>query len=153
MHDAMNEFTDYPLSVFLGALRTAVGRVFLVSVAVVLGAFLGGVTALRSWEGGCWAFSELDTLFVTSIFSSAGIITLPATLLFACVFARFEWPLRTVLLATLLIWWNTHRAVSWIAYESPAAQLRLMFEAAAQEANQAAEKAKKQEAGQTKGTP
>ncbi|MCX6899986.1 MAG: hypothetical protein NT105_14975 [Verrucomicrobia bacterium] len=149
----MNEFTDYPLSVFLGALRTVVGRVFLVSVAVVLGAFLGGVTALRSWEGGCWAVSAFYFLFATSIFTSVGIIALPGTLLIACIFARYEWPLWTVFLATLLIWWNTHGAVSWVAYESPMAQMRLMFEKAEQEANQAAEKAKKQEAAQSKGTP
>ena len=141
----MNDFAGYPLSAFLNALRTVIGRIVLGVVAIALGAFLGGLTATTTFAGGCEAVLEFHMLAFISIFSSVGIIALPATLLFAYVFIRFEWPLWTVLLATLLIWWNSHKTIYWEINDSPAAKIHKVLEAAEREVKQTDEESKKKE--------
>ncbi|MBI5821046.1 MAG: hypothetical protein HZA88_18920 [Verrucomicrobia bacterium] len=149
----MKELIGYPLSIFVSALRTVVGRVLLAFGAAALGAFLGGLTATTTCAGGCWAVSEFIMMAVSSMFTSAAIIALPATLIFICVFARFEWPLWTVLVATALIWWYTHASVSWLINDSPAAQMQRILEKAEREAEEATQKAKQRGTTPDRKTP
>jgi hypothetical protein len=119
----MNELDDYPLAPFVNGVNGAFGRVLLVALAVVTGAFLGGATAGHSLQSACSAVTTLPILVVSSIFFAVGIVSLPAIFIFAVVFSRSAWPLWMVLVATLLMWWNTHKILTWSLYDSPAARI------------------------------
>ena len=62
-----------------------------------------------------------------SVFTSTGIVALPVILVFAFAFVRCEWPLRTVVICTVLMWVNIHNAVRWGNYDSPMAKKMQML--------------------------
>ena len=119
----MDELRDYPLASFVNGLRSAFGRVLLVALAVIVGAFLGGLTATHSFGGAAGAVVALPMMTFGSIFFAVGLITLPTILIFAFVFARYELPWWTVFIATLLMWLNTHQVIYWTLRESPSAKV------------------------------
>ena len=90
-----------------------------------MGAYLGGLTSTYSWSDAFAGISEFHHLVVVSIlFIGIGLFALPATLLFIIMFTRSEWPLWTVTVATLLIWWNTHKTIYWTLHESAGAKMQ-----------------------------
>lgn len=113
-----------------------------------MGAYLGGLTSTYSWSDAFAGISEFHHLVVVSIlFIGIGLFALPATLLFIIMFTRSEWPLWTVTVATLLIWWNTHKTIYWTLHESAAAQIQKIADDANQQlAKEVEEERKKNQA-------
>lgn len=126
----MNEPDDYPLAPFVSAARTVLVRLLLIALAIAVGAYLGGLSATHSWLNGLAGLLQIHTLAFNSIFFSVGIIALPATVLFAVLFVRSQWPLWTVVIVTLLMWWNTHKTLYWVLHESASAKIQQALETA-----------------------
>lgn len=120
----MSRFDDYPYSQFREAFGTVLGRLGLISLAVLGGSMLGGLTAYRSiaglWEG----VVGLPGLSLASIFFGVGFFVLPVLLIYAIVSIRCEWPLRLTVICTLLMWWNIHKTIRWVEFDSPSAKQR-----------------------------
>jgi hypothetical protein len=109
---------------FWGALQA-----ILVIAAVVIGSALGGITA-TDHIGGAWkALGSFFAWAASSLFFSVGIIAFPAAFLFAVVFIRSEWPLWTVAIVALLIWWNSHKTIYYLFNESAGAKVPKQMDA------------------------
>ena len=142
----MDELSNHPYAQIIDAMRTVVGRIVLGVAAIAFGAFLGGLTATNTWSGGLDGVLGFHYWIIPSIFTTVGIIALPATLLFLILFPRTEWPLWTVLIATLLIWWNTHKTIHWLLHNSAPAKLqKIVDDANEQVAKQLQEERKRNE--------
>lgn len=118
----MPRFDDYPYSVIREALGTVVGRVSLIALAMVIGAVMGALTATRSFSDALSLIPELPAFSAVSILYGYGVITFPIILIFGILSIRYTWPLTLTLICTLLMWWNIHKTIRWIAYDSPAAK-------------------------------
>jgi len=125
----VSHLENYPIAPFLDALRTVTGRVVLVLGTVVLGSCLGGITATREL-GGAWdAIGSFFLWAASSFLFSVGVIAFPAAFLFALLFVRREWPLWTVTVVALLIWWNAHKTIYYLLNQSAGAKTQKQIEA------------------------
>lgn len=124
----MSRFDDFPYGPLVTAFNTLVGRIALVILASILGCMLGTMTALRSWNGLWEGLTSAGTLSFSSIFYGIGFFALPVLLLFTLGFVLWEWRLRYVLIATLLMWVNIHRTVRWVRFDSPFAAVMQMMQ-------------------------
>jgi hypothetical protein len=83
---------------------------------MLAGSALGGAFAAESWRTAflcaCDGIVQLPGILVDSIFTAAGIVTIPAMLIFSIGFVRSEWPRWTVLVITLLMEWNVYSTMS-----------------------------------------
>lgn len=120
----MSRFDDYPYSQIREALGTVFGRVALVAATMLAGCMLGGLTAMRSFEGLWIGLSGFAWLGLSSLFSGPGFLVFPLLFIFTLVFVRLEWPLWLTVVCTVLMWWNIHRTVRWNLYDSPMAKLQ-----------------------------
>jgi hypothetical protein len=113
---------NHPLAPAVDALRTVTGRVVLIFAAVLIGAALGGFTATRELSGAWGALSGFFPWAAASFLYSVGIVSFSATLIFALLFIRREWPLWTVAAVTLLMWWNAHETIYYLLHEGAGAR-------------------------------
>lgn len=109
----MNFFDDYPYSAIREAFSSMLGRLGLVLLSIILASMLAGLTAMGSLGGAVLGPLALPTTLPVSFLFSVGIVVVPFVILFACLFARSEWPLRTVGICVLLMWWNLHGVMRW----------------------------------------
>jgi len=115
----MTLFDDYPYSAIRDAFRSMLGRLMLVLLSIFLAAVLAGITATREIGGAVVGIVTLPGMLPASLFVSVGSVVCPLVILFACLFARSEWPLRTVGIGVVLMWWNLHATLRWTLYDSP----------------------------------
>lgn len=118
----MIDFDDYPFAQFRAAFRTLFGRIFLILLALMAGAGLGGLTATRSGEGFLVGVVGFVGIGLDSIFFGVGFLLFPIIFIYTLVSIRFEWPLWLGLICTILMWWNFHRTIRWTFYDSPMAK-------------------------------
>ena len=115
----MTLFDDYPYSAIREAFSSILGRLGLVFLSVILGSMLAGITATREIWGVVIGLVTLPGMLPSSLFVSVGLVVCPLVILFACLFASSEWPLRTVGVCVILMWWNLHGTLRWTLYDSP----------------------------------
>lgn len=125
---------DYPYEPIREALGTVIGRICLVLAAVLLGAALAGVSATREISGCLAGWLGFIGFNLASLLLGFGIFVFPLVLIFAIFFVRNEWPLATVLVCTVLMWWNQHKTMRWMLYDSPEAKQRQAINEAMQQA-------------------
>lgn len=118
----MIRFDNEPYAQIQDALRTIVGRLFLLAVAVVLGSMLGGLTATHAVPGMWEGVLGFPMLLSASIFYGIGLFVLPALLVYAIISIRWEWPLLLSLIFVPLMWWNMHKTLRWTVYDSLSAK-------------------------------
>ncbi|MEQ1749950.1 MAG: hypothetical protein ABL974_11035 [Prosthecobacter sp.] len=112
-------FDDYPYAPIREALGTILGRIALVALSILISAMLAGVTATRSLAGIVIGLVTLPAMIPISLFWSVGFFVLPFLVIFTCMFARSEWPLRSVVICVILMWWNLHGTMRWAFFDSP----------------------------------
>lgn len=115
----MIRFDDYPYAPIREALSTILGRIALVALSVLVSSMLAGVTATRSLAGIVVGPVTLPAMIPISLFWSVGFFVLPFLVIFTCMFARSEWPLRSVAICVILMWWNLHGTMRWAFFDSP----------------------------------
>jgi hypothetical protein len=115
----MIQFGDYPYAPIREALSTIIGRIALVACSILISSMLAGVTATRSLAGIVIGLVTLPGMIPISFFWSVGFFVLPFLVIFTCMFVRSEWPLRSVVISVILMWWNLHGTMRWALYDSP----------------------------------
>lgn len=115
----MIHFDDYPYAPIREALSTILGRIALVALSVLVSSMLAGVTATRSLAGIVIGLVTLPGMIPISLFWSVGFFVLPFLVIFTCMFVRSEWPLRSVAICVILMWWNLHETMRWALYDGP----------------------------------
>lgn len=109
----MIDFDDYPYSAIRSAMGTTLGRIGLVAGSIVLGSMLAALSATGSVLAMFGGAIATPLLCLSSIIAGYGAPLLPMVMIFAVCFVRWQWPLWTVLVCTVLMWWNFHTTISW----------------------------------------